>query len=318
MPLVPDPRKTVPIGRLRSVKRSWDYSPGWVRAPLKEIVFNERLTKQARLLWLWLASVPNNRKNLSWGDCESSLHCGTKARRNCMSQLLEEGFISIDKLGNVILEDPYKVYKRTLQEIGRCRGCSFDPEEEPESLSEPKSGKNPEPDEAKPPTVSFEEKVIKTWNSNKPTSYASIRNLSKKQSEAIRKHCQNLGIRRGSEEDLIINVCKGITQSDFWMRSSFQHKNFQAIFGYGSPQDQKMKNVEAFFHVGRDGVESHKPKPVASVNQEEQELLDAKKFIEHNLSEAKARQDHDEVTKYQKMLNEVIIEIEQMGGESNE
>ena len=82
----------IPPGPLNSVERPWDYKNGWVRAPIREIVTNKSLTKQARLLWLMLASLKEGSTDYTWGDIEAELGCQTKARKNCLAQLVAQGF----------------------------------------------------------------------------------------------------------------------------------------------------------------------------------------------------------------------------------
>ena len=285
----------LPIGRLQSVEREWEYQSGWVRTPLREIAFNDRLSKQARLLWQWLASVPPGSAYISWGECETMLRCGTKARRNCLSQLVTEGFISISDNGVVIMNDPYLVYnetrKRIIDEIREdwqeeiqvpARGESSETlfstitveksiDNEISKLTTPKTS-------TKPSTKTKSESVqviIESWNQCKPETYSSMRTVSAKQQECIAKHMKNLGLSSDNTKDFICSVCQGLKRSDFWIKRVDQSgRNFNAVFGYGSPQDTKMKNIENLYSAGNETTPTLKEKVPVKYNKEQQEVIE--------------------------------------------
>lgn len=321
---------SIPTGRLQSVERDWEYQSGWVRTPLREIAFNDRLSKQARLLWQWLASVPPGSAYISWGECETVLRCGTKARRNCLSQLVTEGFISISDNGVVIMNDPYLVYnetrKRIIDEIreewqeeieiperGESNNQLFSTialekgiDDEINKISIAKEKPKPK---AKPKPESIQI-IIDSWNQCKPETYSSMRTVSTKQKECISKHMSNLGLSSENTKDFICSVCEGLKKSDFWSKRVDQSgRNFNSVFGYGSPQDTKMKNIENLYSAGNEATPVLKEKVPVKYNKEQQEIIDAYRFIMMNLNSAKARDDVNETERYNKLLEITLEDI---------
>lgn len=308
----------IPVGRLTSVAASWDFEAGWVRAPLKEIVFNQRLTKQARLLWLWLASVKSSKKTPSWGECELMLSCGTKARRSCLSQLYLEGFIDFEPGGGVVLNNPYKAFLAEKNEFERAPQIITVPVDT--DIVEPTPVEKDQDPAEKPKKTNTEtiiqeraKLIMQTWNESKPDGYSSLRSVSKKQLECISKHCRNLGIAKNREPDLIKAVCNGLRNSKFWSNEvSASGKNFNSVFGYGSPQDTKMKNIENLYENGLAGGGPVKYENI-TFDSSQQELIDAYKFVKLNLDNAKARSMGSDIERYEKLLNNVKKELDATG-----
>lgn len=330
-----DPRPSVPVGRLTGVSRQWDYRSGWVRAPLREIVFNDRLSKQARLLWLWLASVPDG-SAASWGECETMLRCGTKARRSCMSQLITEGYISVTEDGSVILNDPYEVFNNKRQEILKGLREEWSQEiefieaiesnvasynqiklekkidEQLEGVTQPEP--KPEPKPKPKSTKKNVDDVIESWNKCKPESYSGMRTISIKQQECIDKHMKNLGLPKASVEDFICSVCAGLNRSEFWSKTVDQSgRNFNSVFGYGNPQDVKMRNIESLYNLGKeDRVEVTKIEQ-RKLSAVEQEVVDDFRFIRLNLGNYKSRGDQAETERYEALYQTAVSEMHEMG-----
>lgn len=322
----------LPVGRLQSIQRDWDYQSGWVRAPLREIVFNDRLSKQARLVWLWLASVPQNSSHISWGECETMLRCGTKARRSCIAQLVIEGFISVGDNGVVIMHDPYVVYNEKRAEILNEMREEWKEEsvtvqdfedisstfnfisteknidDQINKLKETKPTKQTQPkSKSLPPELKI---IIESWNNCKPETYSSMRTVSTKQRECISRHMKNLGLTNDNIEDFICSVCNGLKKSDFWSQKVDQSgRNFNAVFGYGSPQDTKMKNIENLYNAGNEEIPEIKQKLPLKYNIEQQETIDAYRFIRLNLDQARQRSDRSEIERWSKLMETTLQDI---------
>ena len=313
----------VPSGRLNQVRRSWDYKRGWVRAPLNEIVFNHRLTQQARNLWLWLAAIHPNAKGVSWADCEAALACCTTSRRNCLAQLIQEGFVSIDDNGVVTMHDPYIVYQQVVDEkIPAIRfefGYDEDDEFEPikelveetvtletigDAIEKPQS-------KEKPKKAEMSADIIEAWNTCKPEGYSKMRTLSGKQLEAVAKHLKNLSQKPAEVKEFICAVCAGLNKSDFWSKKVDQTgRNFSAVFGYGNPQDTKLKNVEILFASGQDDV-IVEPQ-AAQLTYEEKELMNTYDYISLELQKAKQRDNKNEIFKWQNHLDQVNQKLQKL------
>lgn len=312
----------LPVGRLNKVARPWDYQGGFVRAPLNEIVFNNRLTKQARLLWLWLAAVHPAAQNISWADCEKMMRCATKARRSCLAQLVEEGFVTVEDNGTVTMHDPYAAYKNIIDEFIPTVKFEFgytDQDELPvnvvalpieQKLDQPASSSKKEmlkkEEPVRPQTVAS---IIQCWNSHKPESYSKIRTLSSKQLEAINKHLKNLGQKQSDVCDLIEYVCKGIERSDFWSNKIDQSgRNFSAVFGYGNPHDTKLKNVENLFILGQDDSEATNKSD--TLNQEQKDLIRTYKYISFEYEKARNRNNEADIKRWQEELDTINQQLQ--------
>lgn len=316
---------SLPVGRLNDVRRTWDYQGGWVRAPFYEIMFNKRLTKQARLLWLWLSWVRPDSRNISWADCEETMCCGTKARRLCLSQLVQEGFVTVQEDGVVILHDPYEVYRKThgeiipeirkefLTEEECCKGyieqkhvSSIDIEATP--VIEVAKGKDKPASEKDKKTESVAI-IISTWNQNKPSSYSKMRTVSGKQLEAVGKHLRNLNLKSSELISLITSVCKGIERSDFWINKVDQSgRNFSAIFGYGNPHDTKLKNVENLYMLGQD--DSEPLQQIDELTDEQKELIKVYKYISFEYEKARNRNNQNDMNKWQQDLDQINQQLQ--------
>jgi len=87
--------------------------------------------------------------------------------------------------------------------------------------------------------------ILSAWNDCKPEGYAGMRRLSGKQKECIKKHLANLGMKPSDMREFVCTICNGLKKSTFWMQTVAQSgRNFNSVFGYGTPQDTKMKNIE--------------------------------------------------------------------------
>lgn len=314
----------VPTGRLNRVKRDWDFQPGWLRGPSIEIIFNTRLTPQARFLWLWLSSVSEMGGPISWSKCEAVMQCGTKARRSCMAQLIEEGFIKVQKDGNVILNDPYSVYRAkrkemidALQEDWEDEDCLLEElgnaekrvqikivEKRLEAAPKPVEVVQEKPEEPRPPKKASIDKdqVIECWNKYRPEGFSKLRTLSSKQYESITKHMRNLSLSPSQTEEFLQAVCAGLGKSNFWTRTvSNKTKCFVSVFGYGNPQDTKMKNVETLYVEGLEPSVSSDPiKPEYDTDQ--QDALSTLQFIKMQLREAEINQNQPDIETWTKHL----------------
>lgn len=307
----------VPTGRLNGVDRPWDYRGGFVRAPLTEIVFNSRLTKQARLLWLWLAAVHPSSHGISWADCEKVMCCATKARRSCLTQLVDEGFVTVEDNGTVTMHDPYAAYMDVRDEIIPQIKLDFDYNEQ-QDFSEKTKLVAEELQESVNIETASDQRVKKTqanklemvtsiiecWNTCKPKSYSKIRTLSAKQLEAVNKHLKNLGEKQSYVCDLIQGVCKGIQRSDFWSNKiDHSGRTFSAVFGYGNPQDIKLKNVENLFILGQDDPDV--TLRLDSFLQEDEDLIRIHKYISFEYEKACNRNNDTDIERWKGELDSI-------------
>ena len=247
--------------------------------PTDAIMFNPRLTGQAKQLWAWLASMEYRRIDMSWTQCEYKLNCGPTARRRCLMQLRDEGFVSLSDDGTIVtMHDPVKVHENArriaLQEI--CKEC--------QGFTQPIKIDTAVADEIKETPaikkvdtsndINEKQLIVEYWNKCKPDCFSKIRNASDKQTQAILKHIKNLGLTKKDIPEFICSVCNGLNLSNFWLKKvNPQTKNFNAVFGYGSPTDTKMKNVEQLYTDG-DSQHDINTSPVRIYTPEQQELLD--------------------------------------------
>lgn len=336
-----DQTAPLPTGRLKAVERDWEYQSGWVRAPLREIVFNERLSKQARLVWLWLASLPELGCTATWNECESLLNCKTKARRNCILQLVTEGYVSVSPSGIVVMHDPYEVYSHNnyidseLKTIAVKEKVAKVVETIPEIIEEPKATKADQimkdlleiqekiaPTEnktkSKKSIVPKIELIIEAWNECKPQSYSSLRSISIKQQECITKHMKNLGLDETQTKDFICKVCSGLLKSNFWTNQVRQEtRNFRAVFGYGAPLDKKMKNIEDLYNAGEDFIT-----PTITIKKsytlDQQELIDAYRYSKMNYENSSLREDLNEQSRWLTHLDAIVEQLEEQGIDPND
>ena len=223
--------------------------------PMEEVLFNPRLTGKSVQLWGWLAAAKSmSDKSFlipSWQSCELKMQCGVTVRRRCLTQLVEEGFISLSADGKVVtMHDPVKVYEKQRQSIAEeiCKECEKLRGKKEEV--QPKIIEEPVPKVTKEP-INEKQLIIDAWNSCKPESYSKIRVLSVKQRECINKHLKNLGLTKEDINEFICSVCRGLQRSDFWSKKvDTRTRNFNAVFGYGNPNDTKMKNIENLYLDG--------------------------------------------------------------------
>ena len=333
----------VPVGRLQGVQRNWEFQSGWVRAPLREIVFNDRLSKQARLVWLWLASVPPNAQ-VSWGECETLLRCGTKARRCCIAQLVSEGFISVLDSGIVLMHDPYKVFdtkrKEIIDSLREEWGDALSLNEYAEDkltqrnimIQEKKLDKElekvqitPEPIEPKANTSKTESKkddstiIVEAWNNCKPKSYTAMRRLSGKQKECIKKHLANLGLKQSQTTEFICTVCNGLNKSEFWSKTvAASGRNFNSVFGYGIPQDTKMKNIETLYALGAEETQDTPAETKPNYTLEQQEIIDAYRYSRYNHENNRVRGLKEEADRWLAYLHDATNQLIELGVDINE
>jgi hypothetical protein len=280
---------SIPRGKLKRIRYDFTLAGGWIKMPLDAILFNDRLTNQAKQLWGWLASSQLASTDISWYACESKMKCGTKARRNCLSQLVEEGFITISRDGQTItLHDPVKVYQFTQENIVKdaCKKCK-------ETIKQQQIDVVPFPPQPKPLTPSpvlktttteHKELIKETWNQYKPDSYSKIMVLSDKQYEAVNKHLTNLGIDKSELKSFIIGICNGIPKSTFWSKTVDRNtRNFKAVFGYGNPGDTKMKNIENLYTLGNTDETEIATTQADGYTDQQQILLDELKAIDYQI-----------------------------------
>lgn len=293
----------LPAGPLQKITKSWEYQGGWVRAPMKEIVFNNRLSYQARILWLWLSSVPKDKANIRWAECEKLLCCGTKARRNCLGQLVDEGLITLKENGVVIMHDPYRAPKNEsndeiITRIDHHEEISID-SEELELVEEKPKKKNNEEKKTNNKTIEI---IIKSWNVNKPESYSSIRTVSGKQLQAVKAHLKNLSISEDNVDFFIKSVCDGIRKDDFWLNKN-TNKAFSGIFGYGSATDRKAKNVELLYCSGVSQEDCNDIQPY--LNSEQEELVNEYRSISFELEKARLAKNQKDINKWSAYLERI-------------
>ena len=330
----------VPVGRLQGIERDWDFQSGWVRAPLREIVFNDRLSKQARLVWLWLASVPPD-SPASWGECETLLRCGTKARRACISQLITEGFVSVLDNGIVVMHDPYEVFDSKRREvidslrdewsdsialIQRTENISTQRtmmiqekkiDKELEKI-QPKLELEPEPEEAiKPdpkPKKDESTSILSAWNDCKPETYTGMRRLSVKQRECIKRHLANLGLKQTDAREFICTICKGLGKSEFWSKTvAASGRNFNSVFGYGTPQDTKMKNIETLYSLGSEEQQEIQDETPPEYTRDQQDLIDAYRYSDYNHQQSRIRGIKHEAERWLNYKNDAAQQLIELG-----
>jgi hypothetical protein len=300
----------IPPGPLNSVERPWDYKNGWVRAPIREIVTNKSLTKQARLLWLMLASLKEGSTDYTWGDIEAELGCQTKARKNCLAQLVAQGFIEITEDGVVIIKDPYKAFNDNLFSVDKPvktrRGVKFTLEvselQEPEK---PKPKKTQRSTAETSSTQQNRDNCAASWNLHKPGSFRNKDVMSADDFLAVKLHMENLNHDSKDIDGFMRIICKGIARDNWWLNTC-NKKDFAAIFGSGRVQDKKRANVAKFYELGlnenkAENLEDQKP---------EDPNADKLANITYRLSVAKQRRDVAEIERWQKALNDIADQEE--------
>ena len=280
-----NPRHKPPTGRLAQIDLDFELQSGWIKAPIDEILFNTRLTGQARLLWCWLASTERSFSQISWHSCELQMGCGTKNRRECLAQLEEEGFISISADGKTVtMHDPINAYNISRRIIAdeicqECNKLKGKPVEKVELV------KTVAKDTAKTKDSNNEKTIIvEAWNACKPETFSKIRVLSNKQRECVIKHLKNLGLEKKELAEFICAVCRGLKASNFWNRTVEKtSRNFNAVFGYGSPNDTKMKNVENLYLDGESLHSELEEEKSVQYNEKQQSLIDSIKALDYQI-----------------------------------
>ena len=273
------PKISVPSGHLKEVRHAYELENGWLKMPIEAIMFNPRLTGQARQLWTWLASMQFRKSDMSWTTCEYRMKCGTTSRRRALAQLQDEGFISVSSDGKTVtMHDPNEVYLRQkrLEADEICKECAELIKEE--VVVEPVNNivkKKPTKQTTKPSISDDKKAILEAWNSCKPDSFAKIRSVSDKQNQAVTKHLKNLGLDRKDIKEFICSVCRGLNLSDFWLtKVNSQTKNFNAVFGYGSPNDTKMKNIEQLYNDGDPSVVVEDTQKPVVYTEEQKDLIE--------------------------------------------
>lgn len=265
--------------------------------PMDEVLFNPRLTGKSVQLWGWLAAAKSMSDNSivlpSWQACELKMQCGVTVRRRCLTQLIDEGFVSLSADGKVVtMHDPVKVYKKQRLALADeiCKECK----ELRGETSEPQLvlTESPTPEVPKE-TIDEKQLIIDAWNACKPESYSKIRVLSIKQRECINKHLRNLGLTKADINEFICSVCRGLDRSDFWSKQiDARTRNFNAVFGYGSPNDTKMKNIENLYLDGDpEQVPAAENRP-ARYTAEQQENINSLKAIEYQIEMSNPNDDY--------------------------
>lgn len=332
----------VPTGRLQSVHRDWEYQAGWVRAPLREIVFNDRLSKQARFVWLWLASLPVDTTGVSWSECETLLRCSTSARRRCLAQLVEEGYVVIDDSGRVSITNPYQVFdSRRAEILGEIReewDDTLDVIEKAETATKynqtavmekkidiqvaklkKTSEMPPKSTPAPSKSSTIANSIIEAWNECKPDSYSTIRTVSSRQQECIKKHLSNLGLKGEDAKELICSVCNGLRKSTFWTNTVDQSgRNFNSVFGYGSPQDKKMKNIENLYAAGHEDLPEITRVVKKTYSSEQQDLIDSYTYVKMNYENAKLIENENDAQRWLGFLEQSIASLAKAGIDFND
>ena len=254
---------------MHEIKFDFETANGWVKMPLDAVMYNERLTGQARQLWAWLVSKERNHGELSWSHAEFKLHCGPSARRRSLQVLVEEGFVSVSKDGRVItMHDPETLLQKTKKEQ---MGFVARENDQTQTILELKQ----QPAPTLKPEFNFSEKIVEAWNECKPLSFAKIRSLSAKQKQCVEAHLRNLGLQKKDVKQFICSVCRGLSASEFWIKTvNTQTRTFKAVFGYGSPTDTKMKNVEDLYNDGDPSAEPKEPLEKQEYTPEQKALLE--------------------------------------------
>ena len=254
---------------MHEIKFDFETANGWVKMPLDAVMYNERLTGQARQLWAWLVSKERNHGELSWSHAEFKLHCGPSARRRSLQVLVEEGFVSVSKDGRVItMHDPELLLQKKRKEQKKFIG-------EEENQVELKLELNKTPAPQPEPEFDLSQKIVDAWNDCKPHSFAKMRALSAKQKQSVEAHLRNLGLPKTEVTQFICSVCRGLAASEFWIEKvNTKSRTFKAVFGYGSPQDSKMKNVEDLYNDGDPSAEPKEPIEKQEYTKEQKALLE--------------------------------------------
>lgn len=255
--------------------------------------------------------------------------CGTKARRLCLAQLVQEGFVTVEDNGVVVLHDPYEIYRQTHTEVipkierefqyQACNDKDAVSKEQPiVTVTKVEVIKETQQDHQEPKVSVEKEKkseivaaIISTWNEAKPDSYSKIRTVSGKQLEAVGKHLKNLSLKQKDLQMFLKSVCLGISRSDFWSnRVDASGRNFSAVFGYGNPHDVKLKNVENLFMLGQD--EGEPQETIDNLDENQKELIKTYKYISFEYEKARNRNNQAEMNKWKQNLESIQSQLTEM------
>lgn len=300
---------SVPSGPLHSVHRPWDYKNGWVRAPIREIVCNSSLSKQARLLWLWLASLKEDSPDYTWKDCEIELDCQTKARKNCLGQLISQGFLEISDDGVVILKDPYIAYnskkldseRKFLTSRSEIRFIEVSEIVSPKqqiAKVEDKPKKTTPASTVQRPTEDDRQRCIDSWNLNRPNTYQGLNSFGNDRWQALVSHMSNLNYDKNDIEGFIEIIFKGLKKDNWWVNEC-TNRTFEGIFGSGKVQEKKRGNVQKFYDLGLVNNEAQQVLLKETKETFDNELANLK----YRLDLAKARRNQLEIDKWQAEIN---------------
>lgn len=248
--------------------------------------------------------------------------CGTKARRSCLSQLVEEGFLSIGENGIVTIHDPYSVYQEQPEDSIPSVKFEFDyigedfPRTECGESKKIKASSDQiikeKSDLPELHKLQMKQEIITTWNEYKPASYSKIRTISDKQLQAVLKHLKNLGLKTSSIPEFIQAISKGIVNSDFWLNKVDQSgRNFSAIFGYGNAQDTKMRNVESLYALAEEATQTKEP--VGLYDASQNELIRTFKYVSFEYEKACNRSNQADIAKWQNHLGSLKLQLAEAG-----
>lgn len=238
--------------------------------------------------------------------------CQTKARKNCLAQLIAHGFIEIKSNGVVVLKDPYKAFENdnlsSDAHIVTQKDLVDEIDEEPTVAA--KSVPTAKVEKKTSPSESITQ-LITSWNNHKPNSYQRLRTVSSKDWEAFIKQMKNLKHSTSDVDGFIKLICKGISKSDFWSKTiKSSGRNFSAIFGYGNVQDKKMRNVQVLYELGSQDLTEERSFTSVSVHQEE---IDALQMIKMNLDRAKRRGDIEDINTWTDHYNNASYSLVSKG-----
>ena len=114
---------------------------------------------------------------------------------------------------------------------------------------------------------------------------------------------------------MICSVCRGLAQEDFWIKQiDSKSRNFNAVFGYGSPNDKKMKNIENLYLSGDpEHVPVDENKPV-KYTEEQQEVIELIKKLDYQISMQNPEDlEQDYVQKFIKMRDQAMDKLDSLG-----
>lgn len=262
-----------------------------------------------------------------------------------MAQLVEQDLITVSSDGCVILNDPFEVFRgrvarssttfpafqgesaalvvaqvRTEEIVERVASKPAPivlRQSDPEVIAvtvEPIAEK-PAPKKTRATLASqIGDEIVEIWNMCKPDGYSKLRTVSVKQKECISRHMKNLNLGKDDVKDFICSVCSGLHKHEFWSTTiSKDHRNFNSVFGYGNPQDKKMKNIENLYFAGSEEDVDITVDETVQYSADEHELIDAFKFVKMNLGTAKDSQNSHLLEKYQMKYDDILNRLHNAG-----